>query len=100
MLSKIREGFINLMHLMRIVFQKGNFKVITYLLSAKGPESQCLKHFKIHTSFQAKGIKLPIFMSNYCSFVIVLDSDQLLSFFLQLLGFVFQLKGTRNTRRQ
>ncbi len=40
-------------------------------------------------------------MSNYCSFVIVLllDSDQLLSF-LQVLGFLSQLKGTRNTRRQ
>ncbi len=35
------------MHKMRVVYQTENFKVITYLLSAKGPESQCLKHFKI-----------------------------------------------------
>ena len=53
MLSKIRKGFINLMHLMRIVFQKVNFKIITYLLSAKGPEM-----FKTlqNTSLQAKGV--------------------------------------------
>jgi len=59
MLSKISEGFINLMHLMRIVFQKENFKVITYLLSAKGPESQCLKHFKIRPYGPEERMPLP-----------------------------------------
>ncbi len=69
---------------MRTVYQKENFKIITYLLSVEGPESQCLKHFKIR-HYRPKEC-MPLTFNKFANIyvkllLIVLDSDQLLSFY-------------------
>jgi hypothetical protein len=55
MLSKIWEGFINLMHLMRIVYQKENFKIITCIYYCAGAGKLMFKTLQ-NTSLQTKGV--------------------------------------------